>query len=123
MTGEIASMSLVKFEHIKGTENILADGISRLRCMGYYVTLDPEEKGKEFEHFAFEELPLIKMEQKGSRVTVNQIKHVPTLLGQEIKRLQQEDSQHSKVMKNMKEKSEWKFQFRSPWSPTEQDER
>ena len=40
----------------------------------------------------FNELPLIKMEQKGSTVTVNQIQHVPIILDQEeIKKLQQED--------------------------------
>ena len=39
---EIASMSHVIFEHIKGTANILADCISKLRSTGLYNMLDSE---------------------------------------------------------------------------------
>ena len=49
-------MSHVTFEHIKGTANILADHISRLRSMGLYNVSDPDEGKKEFRHFTFDEL-------------------------------------------------------------------
>ena len=39
---ELASMSHVIFEHIKGTSNILEDCISRLRSTGLYNVLDSE---------------------------------------------------------------------------------
>ena len=44
---EITSMTHGTFEHIKGTENILADCISWLRSMGLYDVLDIEEGEKE----------------------------------------------------------------------------
>ena len=36
------------FEHIKGTENILADHISRFRCRSLNGRLDPEKGGLSF---------------------------------------------------------------------------
>ena len=66
--------------------------------MGLCDTFDPEEWGKEFVHFMFKELP-ISVEQKGSRITANQTQDVLIKLNQEeIKILQQEDPQCSKVI-------------------------
>ena len=59
---EIVVMSRVKCEHIKGTEyikgtaNILADHILRLKSMGLYDSLNPLEHGKEIGHEIFEPL-------------------------------------------------------------------
>ena len=41
---EIACMSHITFEHIKVTENLLADCTSSLRCVGMYDTLYIQEK-------------------------------------------------------------------------------
>ena len=49
-------MSHLTFGQIKGTEIILVNYISRLRCMGLYGTLDSQEDGKKFGYFMFEEL-------------------------------------------------------------------
>ena len=43
----------VTFQHIEGTENILADCICCLRCMDLYVSLDPEGTEKDFGHDIF----------------------------------------------------------------------
>ena len=106
------------FEHIKRTANILADCISRLESKGLYDMLNPEERGKEFRNFMFDALPPFTSQQGGSTVSVNHhIQHVPMKLDyDEIKRLQQEDSQYTKVGKYEKEpqNSQWTFQFRSP---------
>ena len=45
---ETAVMSHVKFEHIKGTPNILAGHISRLKVMELHDLLSSEEHGQEF---------------------------------------------------------------------------
>ena len=50
-------MSHGTFKQIKGTEDISADFISRIRCMCHHDTLDTKEEGKQFGHFIFEELP------------------------------------------------------------------
>ena len=47
-------MSLVNLKHMKGTANILADRISRLKSMSLYNHLPPEEEGQEFGHTVFE---------------------------------------------------------------------
>ena len=63
---EIASMSHVTFEHIIETANILADHIYRLTSMGLYDMFDPEEGGKEFGHFMFDEsAPSLQLNKKG----------------------------------------------------------
>ena len=57
--------------------NILADHISKLKCMGMYDDiLNPEERRKEFGHFMFDELPPITTDQEGSTVFGNQLQHV-----------------------------------------------
>ena len=40
----------IDFEHIKGKgkENVLADNLSRLRCLGLHEDNDPEESGYEY---------------------------------------------------------------------------
>ena len=52
----------IKFVHIKGKSNILANTLNRL-----IIKLDPELTGHEFGHFCFEELP------KASSYTVNEV--------------------------------------------------
>ena len=101
---EIANISHLTCEHTKGTANIVADHIFRLRSMGLYMR-NPEERGKFFGHFTFDEVNLsITTEQEGSVVSVNQIQHVPIELDHdEIKRLQQEDLQLSKIVRTCKE--------------------
>ena len=37
----------IDFEHIKGKENVLADSLSRLRCLGLHEDNNPEESGYE----------------------------------------------------------------------------
>ena len=53
---EIADISHVMLEHMKGMENILANHISCLRCVALYDSLDLKGEGKEFGHTIFEEL-------------------------------------------------------------------
>ena len=45
------------FEYIAGILNTLADTLSRLIEMDENIKLQPEEEGKEFGYFPFEELP------------------------------------------------------------------
>ena len=45
------------FEYIPGIQNTLADTLSRLIEMDENIKLQPEEEGKEFGYFPFEELP------------------------------------------------------------------
>ena len=56
---EIAGVSYVKFEHMKGTVNILADCISRLKPIVLYDPLTPDEHVQEFGHAVIELLPPI----------------------------------------------------------------
>ena len=58
---EIASMSHVTFENIKGTANILADYIYKLRSLVLYDMQNLKERGKEFGYFMFDELPPLNM--------------------------------------------------------------
>ena len=53
---EIESQNIT-FEHIPGIRNTLADTLSRLVDMDEDIKLQPEEEGKEFGYFAFEEIP------------------------------------------------------------------
>ena len=52
-------MSYVIFEHIKGTDNILAESMSHLRSIHLYNSLDLEGEGKEFGHDMFQRTPPI----------------------------------------------------------------
>ena len=56
---EITSMNYVSIENIKCTDSIFADGISHLRSIHLYDSLDLEGEGKKFEHDIFKELPPI----------------------------------------------------------------
>ena len=47
----------ITFEYIPGIRNTLADTLSRLIEMDEDIKLQPEEEGKEFRYFPFEELP------------------------------------------------------------------
>ena len=47
----------ITFEYIPGIQNTLADTLSRLIEMDKNIKLQPEEEGKEFGYFPFEELP------------------------------------------------------------------
>ena len=49
----------ITFEYIPGIRNTLADALSRLIEMDENIKLQPEEEGKEFGYFPFEELPLV----------------------------------------------------------------
>ena len=57
----------IKFEHIKGKSNVLADTLSRLISIDPDVKLEPELEGYEFGQYCFEELP------KASSYTINEI--------------------------------------------------
>ena len=57
----------IKFVHIKGKSNVLADTLSRLISIDPDVKLEPELEGYEFRQYCFEELP------KASSYTVNEI--------------------------------------------------
>ena len=57
----------IKFKHIKGKSNVLADTLSRLISIDPDVKLEPELEGYEFGQYCFEELP------KASSYTVNEI--------------------------------------------------
>ena len=60
-------MYRIKFVHIKGKSNVLADTLSRLISIDPDVKLEPELEGCEFRQYCFEELP------KASSYTVNEI--------------------------------------------------
>ena len=60
-------MYRIKFEHIKGKSNVLADTLNKLISIDPDVKLEPELEGYEFRQYCFEELP------KASSYTVNKI--------------------------------------------------
>ena len=60
-------MYRIKFVHIKGKSNVLADTLSRLTSIDPDVKLEPELEGYEFGQYHFEELP------KASSYTINEI--------------------------------------------------
>ena len=60
-------MYRIKFKHIKGKSNVLADTLSRLICIDPDVKLEPELEGYEFRQYCFEEL------SKATSYTVNEI--------------------------------------------------
>ena len=57
----------IKFVHIKGKSNVLANTLSRMMSIDPDVKLEPELEGYEFRQYCFEELP------KASSYTVNEI--------------------------------------------------
>ena len=38
----------IEFKHIKGKDNVLADSLSRLRCLDLHDDNEPEEPGQEY---------------------------------------------------------------------------
>ena len=62
---EIASMNHATFEHIRETENILADCISHLRSMGLYKLLDHEEGGRNLNISSSVNYPPSQLNRKG----------------------------------------------------------
>ena len=60
-------MYRIKFEHIKGKSNVLADTLSRLISIDPDMKLEPELEGYKFRQYCFEELP------KASSYTVYEI--------------------------------------------------
>ena len=57
--------------------------------MGLYDKLNPEDQGKEFGHFIFNELPPFSAKQDELNIYVNQVQHVTIHLNHdEMKRLQ-----------------------------------
>ena len=82
----------ITFEYIPGIRNTLADTLSRLIEMDENIKLPPEEEGKEFGYFPFEELPPVRTQvreeviecdigniniQHTDRVEVNTDIHLP----------------------------------------------
>ena len=57
----------ITFEYIPGIRNTLADTLSRLIEMDENIKLQPEEEGKEFGYFPFEELPPVTSDNSGNR--------------------------------------------------------
>ena len=60
-------MYRIKFVHIKGKSNVLANTLSRLISIDPDVKLEPELEGYEFGQYCFEEIP------KASSYTINEI--------------------------------------------------
>ena len=52
-------MPYITFEHIKGKDNILADSLSHLQCLGLYEKIPPEKLGEDFGITIFDEGEII----------------------------------------------------------------
>ena len=102
----------IKFEYIPGIWNTLADTLSRLIEMDENIKLQPEEEGKEFGYFPFEELqPVMTHEveevieceignlniQHTDPVEINRYIHLP-LKDNKLVRLQESD-RHTKQLR------------------------
>ena len=62
---EIASISQVMFECIKGIENISVDHIYQFRYMGLYEVLDPVKKGRNLDISHLMNYPSFQLNKKG----------------------------------------------------------
>lgn len=51
----------IEFNHIKGKKNVMADALSRLKRLGLYEEVEPEQDDKEFGHTILEELPEVQV--------------------------------------------------------------
>ena len=60
----------IKFIHIAGKDNVLADTLSRLIDIDPDVLLEPELKDYEFGHYAFETLPKAKSKSVGEKLAL-----------------------------------------------------
>ena len=108
---EIASMSHVIFEHIKGKDNSLADIISCLRSIHLYDSLDPEVDWNKLEHNSFKELPPINAEHptqlEQNETLIHEIQHVSKKFNQEeIRTLQERDPHYVELIEYMKMRNE-----------------
>ena len=65
----------ITFEYIPGIQNTLADTLSRLIEMDEDIKLQPEEEGKKFGYFPFEELPPV-TKQVMEEVIESKIGHI-----------------------------------------------
>ena len=115
---ELESQNLT-FENIPGIRNTLADTLSRLIEMDENIKLQPEEEGKEFGYFPFEELPpvttqvveeVIKCEigniniQHTDPIEINTDIHLP-LKDDKLVKLQESDPHIKQLRKQWKNKN------------------
>ena len=109
----------ITFEYIPGIRNTLADTLSRLIEMDENIKLQPEEEGKEFRYFPFEELPpvttqvveeVIKCEigniniQHMDPIEINTDIHLP-LKDDKLVKLQESDPHTKQLRKQWKNKN------------------
>ena len=109
----------ITFEYIPGIWNTLADTLSRLIEMDENIKLQPEEEGKEFGYFLFEELPpvttqvveeVIKCEigniniQHTDPIEINMDIHLP-LKDDKLVKLQESDPHTKQLWKQWKNKN------------------
>ena len=109
----------ITFEYIPGIQNTLADTLSRLIEMDENIKLQPEEEGKEFGYFPFEELPpvttqvveeVIKCEivniniQHTDPIEINRDNHLP-LKDDKLAKLQESDPHTRQLRKQWENKN------------------
>ena len=109
----------ITFEYIPGIRNTLADTLSRLIEMDENIKLQPEEEGKEFGYFPFEELPpvttqvveeVIKCEigniniQHTDPIEINTDIHLP-LKDDKLAKLQESDAHMKQLRKQWENKN------------------
>ena len=109
----------ITFEYIPGIRNTLADTLSRLIEMDENIKLQPEEEGKEFGYFPFEELPpvttqvlkeVIKCEigkiniQHTDPIEINTDIHLP-LKDNKLAKLQESDPHMKQLRKQWQNKN------------------
>ena len=109
----------ITFEYIPGIRNTLADTLSRLIEMDENIKLQPEEEGKEFGYFPFEELPpvttqvveeVIKCEigniniQHTDPIEINTDIHLP-LKDDKLAKLQESDPHTKQLRKQWENKN------------------
>ena len=108
----------ITFEYIPGIRNTLADTLSRLIEMDENIKLQPEEEGKEFGYFPFEELPPVTTQvieevleceignlniQHTDPVEVNVDIHLP-LKDEKLVKLQESDPHMQQLRKQLENK-------------------
>ena len=109
----------ITFEYIPGIQNTLADTLSRLIEMDENMKLQPEEEGKEFGYFPFEELPpattqvleeVIECEigniniQHTDPIDINKDNHLP-LKDDKLAKLQESDPHTRQLRKQWENKN------------------
>ena len=109
----------ITFEYIPGIRNTLADTLSRLIEMDKNIKLQPEEEGKEFGYFPFEELPLVTTQvveevikckigniniQHTDPIEINTDIHLP-LKDDKLVKLQESDPQTKQLRKQWENKN------------------